>query len=308
MFWIIWDEEFEGAGDDAELDGEAGEGLAVDLRVDGTRIERLANDGVGFEKFNAFGAAEFVEPQRRQIAEIAEAAACGKGQDFEVVFEEVGFGGDFEGAAIILRAANDDERGVDFALAADDAEMLELVAKDFADAFPPIGEDAEARFELQVYGVNDHAVGAGASDAKKVFFLFGLFERSGEAEGDFLDGAVNKLLRGARNVPGKVEFLGEDVGGAPGKKRERDGVAVLVRGESVDDFIERAVAAASDDEPAIFGGGAGGDFRGVAGAGGFGEVGVNAAGGEDVAGFVNQATTAVAAISSVGVVDQQRVL
>ena len=29
-----WDEELEGAGDDAELDGEAGERLAVDLGVD----------------------------------------------------------------------------------------------------------------------------------------------------------------------------------------------------------------------------------------------------------------------------------
>lgn len=62
------DEELEGAGDDAEFDGEAREGLTVDLGVDGIGVEWLADEGVGFEEFDARGAAEFVEPERRQIA------------------------------------------------------------------------------------------------------------------------------------------------------------------------------------------------------------------------------------------------
>ena len=304
----LWDEELEGAGDDAEFDGEARERLAVNLRIDGIRIERFAEEGIGFEEFDAGGAAELIEPKRRQITEIAEAAARCEREDFEAVFEEIGFGGDFEGAAIVLRAADDDERRVDFAIAADDAEMLKFVANNFADSCPPIRENADARFQAEVDGVDDPAVGAGAGDAEKIFFLFGLLERSGEAERDFFYGAVNELFGGARNVPGKIEFLGEDVGGAAGKKRERDAVAVLMGGEAVDDFVERAVTAAGDDEAALFGGGARGDFGGVTWAGGFGEVGVNAARGEDVARFVELAATAVAAAAGVGIVDEKRVL
>jgi hypothetical protein len=301
-------EELEGAGDDAEFDGQACEGLAVDLGVDGIRVEWFANEGIGFEEFDSLSAAEFVEPERRKVAEIAEAAARRESQDFETIFEEVGFGGDFERPAVILRAADDDKRSVDFAFAADDTEVRELVAEDFADAFPPVRENTDARFKAEIDRVDDHAVGAGSGDAEKISFLFGPLERSGEAEGDFLDGAVNEFFGGFGNVPGEIELLGEDVGGASRKKREWDAVAVLAGGEAVDDFVERAVTAAGDDEAAIFGSGTSGDFGGVAGAGGFGEVGVNPAGGKDVAGFVEQAAAAVAAVAGVGVVDQKRVL
>ena len=98
------DEQFQCAGDDAEFDREAGEGLAVDLCVDGIRIERLAADGVGFEEFHAFRAAKFVKPERRQIAQIPQATLCGEGEDFEAVLEEIGFGSDLERAAIVLRS------------------------------------------------------------------------------------------------------------------------------------------------------------------------------------------------------------
>lgn len=39
----LWDEEFEGAGDDAEFDGQASQGFAVDLGVNGIRVEWFAN-------------------------------------------------------------------------------------------------------------------------------------------------------------------------------------------------------------------------------------------------------------------------
>src|SRR5215467_1333458 len=103
---LLRDEELEGAGDDAEFDGEASEGLTVDLRVDGIRIEWLADEGVGFEEFDAGCAAKFVEVEGGKIAEITETAARGESQDFEAVFEEVGFGGDFEWAAVVLRTAD----------------------------------------------------------------------------------------------------------------------------------------------------------------------------------------------------------
>ena len=84
-------------------------------------------------------------------------------------------------------------------------------------------------------------------------------------------------------------------------------MAVLVGGKAVDDFVERAVAAAGDDEAAAFVGGALGDFRGVARAGGFGEIGVDPASGKNMASRIERATAALAAATSVGIVNQQSV-
>ncbi len=207
------DEQLEGAGNDAKFDGEAREGLAVDLRIDGIGIERFAEDGVRFEEFDALGAAKPVEPECRQIADIAETALRRERQDFKAVLEEIGFGGDLERAAIILRAADDDQRSVGFAVAADDTEVPEFVAKDFAEACPPIRENADAGFQAKIDRVDDGAVRTGTGDTKKIFFLFRLLERSREAECDFYDCAVNQFLRSFGNVPGEIEFLGENIGG-----------------------------------------------------------------------------------------------
>src|SRR4029077_4299264 len=109
------------------------------------------------------------------------------------------------------------------------------------------------------------------------------------------------------NVPGQVEFFGENVCGSTGEKGEGDAMAVLVGGEAVDDFIERAVATASDDQAAAFVGGALGDLSGVARAGGFSEIGVDPAGGKNMASRIERATAAFAAATSVGIVNQQSV-
>jgi len=208
-----------------------------------------------------------------------------------------------------LRAAHDDRRGVNFAAATRNAEMREFVSEDLTEAGPPVRKNPDAGFEAEVDGVDDCAVGASAGDTKKIFFLFRLLERNSEAEGDFFHFAVNEFLCGHGNVPGEVEFLGEDVGGAAGKKGERDAVAIVMSGEAVDDFVERAIATTGDNQAAVFFGGPRGDFDGVAGAGGFGEFSVNATRGENVARLVEQPAACVAtAIAGVGVVDHQCVL
>ena len=278
------------------------------MGVDGIRVERLADERIGFEKVDAGYAAELAEVKSGQIAEITETALRGEGKDFEVVFEEVGFGGDFERAAVVLCAADDNQRGVRLAFAARDAEARKFVAESFARAFPPVSKNADTRLEPEADGVDDHAVRAGAGNAEEIFFLFGLLKGSGEAESDFLDRAMSESFRSLGNVPGKIEFLGKDISGAAGKKSERDAMTVLMSGEAVDDFIERAIAAAGDDQAAIFGSGARGDFDGVARAGGFGEVGVDAAVGENVASLVEEAAASMAAVAGVGVVDEERVL
>ena len=78
--------------------------------------------------------------------------------------------------------------------------------------------------------------------------------------------------------------------------------------EAIDDFVERAVATAGDDELAAIPDGLLGNLHGVAGAGGFGEFGVNAIGGQDAARLIEQAAAPVTAVPRVGVVDQERVL
>jgi len=308
LFWAVGDEELEGAGDDLELDGEAVERLAVDLGADGVLVERLAKDGIGLEEMDASEAAEPAEPKGRQVAQVAEAALRGEYENFKLIVEEVGACGDFEWAAVVFGAAHDDERAVDLLAVDADAKTGKFVAEDLARALPPIRENAKAGFEAEIERVDDHAVGTGAGDAEKIFFVLGLLERSGETESDVLHFTVDELLGGLRNVPGEVELLGENIGGAAGEEGERDAVAVLVGGEAVDDFVEGAVAAAGDDEAAVFFCGARCDFRGVARAGGFGEVGVDAARSKNVARLIEHAAPAATAVAGVGVVDQQCVL
>src|ERR1700687_1421744 len=168
--------------------------------------------------------------------------------------------------------------------------MRETVTEDLASALPPVGQNAEARFQIDVEGIDDHAVGSGAANAEEVFFLFGIFERCCQAERDFLHRSSNELLGGAGNIPWQVQFLREDVRGSAGKKSERHAVAVLVGCQAVDDFIESAVATAGDHEGAAFGGGAQRDFSGMARAGGFRKIGFDADSGKNMPGRNEGAT------------------
>ena len=70
-----------------------------------------------FQKWTPSVLAQIAEPQRRQVAQISQAALRGQAQQFELVLKEVGFGGDFEWAAVVFGAADDDQRDVErFAL------------------------------------------------------------------------------------------------------------------------------------------------------------------------------------------------
>src|SRR6266700_4875705 len=304
---IARDEEFEGAGYDGEFDGKAGEGLAVNLSVDRIVAEGFADQRISFPEMNALCPAEIAHPERWQITQIAESALRREGHDLELIFEEVRAGGDLEWPAVVCGAADDNQGGVGFLAADDDAKVRELVTEDFAGTLPPIGENAEAGFEIKIERINNHAIGAGAADAEKEFFLFRLSERRGQAKSNFLHFAMNKPFRGAGNFPGQVQFLCENIGGSTGKKSERDAAAVFLSGQAVDDFIQRAVAAAGNDELTTFGGGAPRDLRGIARCSGFGEFCFDAAQGKNAPGGVEVATPAAAAIAGIGIVNQQRV-
>src|SRR5262249_42471278 len=130
-------------------------------------------------------------------------------------------------------------------------------------------------------------------------------ERSSEAEGDFANGSADETFRGARNVPGEAEFFCENIRRATGEKSERNAVAILLTREAVDNFVERAVATASDHELAAFPAGAEGDFRSVAGAGSFGKFRFDAASCQNAACLVELFATRTAAAARIRVVDQE---
>ena len=84
-------------------------------------------------------------------------------------------------------------------------------------------------------------------------------------------------------------------------------MTVLLASEAVDDFVERTIAAAGDDELAALVAGTKSDFGGVARTGCFGEVGFDAAGSEDAASFVEIFAAVCASTTSVWIVNQERV-
>src|SRR5277367_4184162 len=85
-------------------------------------------------------------------------------------------------------------------------------------------------------------------------------------------------------------------------------MAVFLPRQAVHDFIHRAVASASDYELAAFVVGTLRHFGGVAGLGGFLELRLNAACRENTSSFIEHGATALAAVSGVGVVNQECVL
>ena len=252
--------------------------------------------------------AKIAHPERRKITEIPETTLRGESHDLELVLKEIGLIGDFEGAAIILGAADNDEGGFKLSIAGAHAKARESVAKYFARALPPVGQDADAGLEAEVHGVDTHAVRASARDRKKEALAIGLLERSSEAEGDLANLAIDQTARSARYVPGKIELFGQDVGGTAGQKRERNAVSVGRESKAVDDFVERAVATAGDYKLALLANCLLGQVCGVAGAVGFREVGVNAVRSKNVASLVDEFAPAVTTVSSVGIVNQKGVL
>src|SRR5262249_33877060 len=151
-------------------------------------------------------------------------------------------------AAVVLGAADDDERNLARLLFAGHTKMVELVVEDFTRTLPPVCQDAHASFEFEINRVSDPAVGAGAGDAEKVAGSFRLLERRGQTERDVADFAACDLVGSSRYFPGKFQFFRKHVGGSRGKQRHGYAMAVLCSGKAVDDFVDCAVAPTCDDE------------------------------------------------------------
>src|SRR5215470_16809928 len=161
------------------------------------------------------------------------------------------------------------------------AKPLKLVIENFASALPPVSEDSHARLELKIDGIGDAAIGSGTGDTEEIAGFFGLCERSGEAERDVANFSPHQLLGGLGNLPGEFKLLGEHIGGASGKQGKRNAMTVLLPGQTVYNFVDRAVAATGDDQLAAIVARLPRNFGGFTGTGGFCQVGLNAASAED---------------------------
>src|SRR4029077_6560447 len=159
---------------------------------------------------------------------------------------------DFEWAAVVDRAPDDDERGGLIRAPGANAHKRERVAENLTCAFSPIGEHAGTFLQSFVHGVDDGAVGPRARDGKKVSAFARKFGRmcavqwNRNTESDASDLAAWNQARRMRNVPGNAQFLSENVGGAGGEERHGD----LASGEAVHDFVHGAITAAGDHHTA----------------------------------------------------------
>src|SRR5436190_20018038 len=131
---------------------------------------------------DTLGVAQIAEPKSWQVAEITKAALRGEDGEFELVFAEIGFSGDFEWAAVMFCATDDYERGCDGLIFCLDVEAREFVIEDFARILPPVSEDTHFGFEFEIDGVSDAAVWTGTGDAEKITGFFRFLRGSGEAE------------------------------------------------------------------------------------------------------------------------------
>src|SRR5258708_15338183 len=132
------DQEAESVGHYAKFDWQARQWLAIDLGVDWFGVDGFAHQAVGLPEMDALFLAQIAEPQCWQITQIFQPALRSETHKFELVLEQVGFGGDFKRSTIMFRAADNDQRDIAGLSFAGDAKMGELVIESFASALPPV--------------------------------------------------------------------------------------------------------------------------------------------------------------------------
>src|SRR5690606_15408436 len=220
-FDVAWDEDLDGGGEYAGVDGRAAGGVAVDLDGDGGL--GAEGDLAGLEVDEAVVAAEAVAcgvPE--DGGEVGEVAGCEDDDVDEAVLPGAGgLGGEGEGdgeegGEQLADVGEHDADGADLELAAvgDDVEVGGRGAERLFGGGVDVGAEAPALFEGACGGGHDGGVEACAGD---------------EGEGAAVDGAevdVDGLacdghVHGALELQGDVQVLGDLVGGAARDDGER---------------------------------------------------------------------------------------
>lgn len=311
------EDERQRVGHDGEFDGKGAGGFAVKLRENFDVAIRMAivlakgmaGETRSFPDANVADAMKTAEPDCGKAFEQAEAVVSGVGDDFELIFEEARANGDAKRAAVVFRAADNDQSGVQLSFRRLDAKKWEAVREKLAKTSEPISENTDARFELRVDSVDDGAVGPRSADAKKIA-LNRKCGRGGAAgapfsltERDAREPATGDQTSGSGNVPRNAKLFGENVRGSGGK----NGEGRFGAGDSVDDFVDGAVAAANDNHFAAAVNGIAGEFSGGASTGGGKEMGINSRGAKDFRSFFEGMQAARTAPAARGVVDDDGV-
>ncbi len=183
--------------------------------------------------------------------------------DVEGAVIKAGGGKEDKGTAVVAAVADEDEGAFHgFAGAEFDMEFGRFLGKKVAGG-DDIAQRTEVFFELEIGIFDDLSVetDAGELDEEAVIGV-------GEVDGPGATAAND--LEGSVNIVGDAEFGGEDVHGADGEDPEGGRGA----GDSVDDFIDGAVAAGGHDGGEAFINGLAGEDLGMGGAVGEFELGL----------------------------------
>ena len=204
----------------------------------------LGRDPLDLGKFG-----QFAEGQGQTVAQRPRHAFVGHDADFQIGLFQIGTGSGDEGTAVMTALAGHGHAAfIGFAVGAN-LQGREIVAHGLTQAFHHIGQFAGGAFKGGVDAFDHPRIQTGPGHQQKMAAIghaqmnLAALTR-GDGGGDFLD------VLGV-----KPDFDGQHIGGAQGNDPQtRSGSlgVVLVTGQTVDHFIDGAVAAGGDDHVEIF--------------------------------------------------------
>lgn len=265
---------------DAEGGGKSAGEFAVDFHGDVV--------GAGDAQFAGVEVVDILELRMHardragEVAQEIEVADVFRYDHVEQAVVEAGVGEDFDRHTVVATIADEDEAAVTGDAVAFDGELGRAFGGELG-GIDEIAKGAEALFELTGGAGDDLRIEADASELDEVLVI-------GLREVDLTGGARFDDFPSFLDVAGEAEFVGEDIHGSHGEDAERAAAA----GDAVDDFIDGAVAARSDDDAASVRRCALGDAACIAGRLG----GLDAGAGEG-ADFLPSGASAVAAGSGI---------
>ncbi len=164
-----------------------------------------------------------------------------KDDDFEIGISEADAFGDFEITTIVSDLGDEGEAGHMGDAIHIDGETGDGAAQ-LADATMPIGQFAEACFQIEIEFVDDAGVEPDTGHEGEM--AAGMAGAVISTEADARGNGMQELRGGAVRAVAEAEFVGENVGGTGGQGAEDD----VGAGEAVDGLIDGSVTTGREDE------------------------------------------------------------